>query len=98
MMINFVALHATVGDPRLFRPKPKDHQIVHMIELWCKITRINPRMCANYKNENFVRLIKRMVKAVDKKAMSVRACEHFLLTAGLVWKAIAEQRPIDILH
>ena len=60
-LLNFSALSAIyiqAGDPRMFHCKPKDHQLLHLVELWCKATKINPRCTSNYKNENFIRLIK----------------------------------------
>ena len=89
MLVSFTALHFVVGIPTLFKPKPKDHQLTHLAENWCSSTRVNPRCCANYKNENFVRLMKRMAHAVDKKKMAVRTVEHFLLQAGITWASIA---------
>jgi len=59
MLTSFTAIHVRLGQPGYFRPKPKDHQLMHLVTHWCEITRINPRFCSNYKNENFVRLMKR---------------------------------------
>jgi hypothetical protein len=49
-----------------------------------------PRLCSNYKNENFVRIMKKMSRSVDKRTMPARVAEHFLLNAGMIWRALAE--------
>lgn len=62
MLVNYTAMHVALDRTGMFRPKPKDHQIAHLIEDWAVKTRVNPRFCANYKNENFVRLMKRLYR------------------------------------
>ena len=57
---------------------------------------LNPRFSGSYKNENFVRLMKRMTKACDRRNMTTRVAEHFLLNAGLVWAAIAAGQELDL--
>ena len=91
-LINYSALAAEFceTDPRYFCCKPKDHQLLHLVEVWVRTTKINPRYIANYKNENFVRLMKRMCKVCDKRALPDRVIEHFLLETGLNWAAIRD--------
>ena len=96
MMTSFVALHVLEADKRLWKPKPKDHQLIHLAEDWATKTHINPRLTANYKNDNFVRLMKRMTKACDRRNMTTTVAEHFLLNAGLVWAAIAAGQELDL--
>jgi hypothetical protein len=86
-LINLSAV-AELLDSKLFHCKPKDHQILHLVELWCVATHLNPRFSGNYKNENFVKQIKRMVRVVDKRALTNRVVEHFLLNTALLWKEL----------
>ena len=94
MTTSLVALHVLSDDKRLWKPKPKDHLLIHLVEDWTANTRCNPRLSANYKNENFIRLMKRMSKSCDTRCMTSRLVEHFLLNAALVWAAIAAGREV----
>ena len=98
MTTSLVALHVLSDDKRLWKPKPKDHQLIHLVEDWTANTRCNPRLSANYKNENFMKLMKRMSKSCDSRCMTFRLVEHFLLNAALVWAALAAGREVPDLN
>ena len=84
------AVHLQLGEPELFACKPKDHQLLHLAEDWCRFTHINPRFTCCYKPEDFVRIIKRMSVKVDRRALPARVCEHFLCRAGYRWAEIRD--------
>ena len=62
-----IRLHGiTQTTSRRFRPKPKNHQWIHLVEDRVKVTKINPRFEDCYMNEDFVGQMKKNMQACHR--------------------------------
>jgi hypothetical protein len=69
------------GGPR-WRPKPKDHQVDHMLEI-CKSWKLNPRDYWGYKNEDMIGVVKRMCHLLHRVTIMDRFMQHYCLDISI---------------
>jgi len=73
----------TQSNLKVWKPKPKQHQWCHLVELFIIPTRINPRKTWCYMNEDYVGHVKHLIKMSPKKTYALTAMRKNLKSFSL---------------
>ena len=68
---------------RAWRPKPKQHQWVHLVEDFIIPTGLNPRWSWCYGDEDFIGRCKKMLVKCHRKVLAIRFTGHYMLLVAL---------------
>ncbi len=72
------------GKKMRWRQRPKCHSLEHLVFDW-RGTRMNPRFCSNYLDEDFVRRSKRLAVASNPKFVSKHVLFRYAIGVTLKW-------------
>jgi hypothetical protein len=80
-LVNYYALRSIMiglGHLAMYRPKPKAHMWLHLIDDFIKPTRLNPRNFWCYGGEDFVGRVKRIAAACHRTSVVVSVLKRYL--------------------
>ena len=78
-----------------FRPKPKNHQWIHLVEDFVATTRRNPRSAWCYCDEDFVGRMKVLMQKAARVKVSLRTMQKYLLSWAIKLGELRDGRLIN---
>ena len=85
-LFNYLALRSEAvqqGHFAMWRPKPKLHMIVHLVEDFILPTHLNPRSVWCYGGEDFVGKMKKLAKACHRNSVVLGLIHRYLLQRSI---------------
>jgi hypothetical protein len=82
VLLNFLALRAEAvqqGHTAMWKPKPKLHMIVHLVDDFIIPTKLNPRSVWCYGGEDFVGKMKKVAKSCHRSSVVLGLIQRYLL-------------------
>jgi len=91
---NFYALRSisvAAGHLAMYRPKPKSHMWLHLIDDFIKPTRLNPRNFWCYGGEDMVGRVKKIAAACHRSTLTVSVLKRYLFGKALLLADVAKR-------